>query len=70
MSTVHGSISKTRFLLASTPLAVSLLGLSFVQAAERVGSVQDIHDGTLPLAVEVSISVSDRPARCPRVPFT
>lgn len=53
MSTVHGSISKTRFLLAST-LAVSLLGLSFVQAAERVGSVQDMYDGTLPLAVEVN----------------
>ncbi len=53
MSAVHGSSYKTRFLLAST-LAVSLLRVGSAEADERIGSVQDVYDGTLPLAVEVN----------------
>lgn len=53
MSAIHVSNYKTRFLLAST-LTLCLLKSSSAKADERVGSVRDIYDGTLPLASEVN----------------
>ena len=52
MSTVHRYICETRFFAGLTP-ALALLGLGFT-VDERVGSVRDVYDGTLPLPVEVN----------------
>jgi Beta-lactamase len=49
---VHALVCETRFFVALA-LVIGLLGLAF-GGEERLGSVQDMYDGTLPLDVEVN----------------
>jgi CubicO group peptidase (beta-lactamase class C family) len=49
---VHALVCETRFFVALA-LVIGLLGLAF-GGEERLGSVQDMYDGTLPLQVQVN----------------